>query len=204
MDPNNVNPTIPTAPAMPEAPAAPVAPVAPAMPAMPEIPTPVSPVVNPTGAPAVEPAAPVAPEPAAAPTIPEIPTPVSPVFQPENPMVGATDPITMPNPPKEPDPIEEELKAPMKAAGPVPGSIGSAISMPSEQVAAQPVQPAAQMGSVPNVAFNDPAMQQQPMPQGVPMKPAKKKMDKKTLIMLCALAGVVVVALAVVLVMQMM
>ena len=186
MDPNNVNPTIPTAPAIPT---------------MPEMPAPVNPVVNPTGAPAVEPTAPTTSEPVATPTIPEIPTPVSPVFQPGNPMVGETDPITMPNPPKEPDPIEEELKAPMKAAGPVPGSIGSAISMLSEQV---PAGAASQMGPVPNVAFNDPATQQQPMPQGVPMKPAKKKMDKKTLIMLCALAGVVVVALAVVLVTQMM
>lgn len=201
MDPNNVNPTIPTAPAMPEALAAPVTPAAPAMPTMPEMPAPVNPVVNPTGVHAVEPTAPATSEPVATPTIPEIPTPVSPVFQPGNPMVGATDPITMPNPPKELDPIEEELKAPMKAAGPVPGSIGSAISMPSEQV---PAGAAPQMGPVPNVAFNDPATQQQLMPQGVPMSPAKKKMDKKTLIMLCALAGVVVVALAVVLVMQMM
>ena len=200
MDPNNVNPTTPTAPAMPEAPAAPVAPAAPAIPTMPEMPAPVNPVVNPTGAPAVEPTAPTTSEPVATPTISEIPTPVSPVFQPGNPMVGATDPITMPNPPKEPDPIEEELKAPMKAAGPVPGSIGSAISMPSEQV---PAGAASQMGPVPNVAFNDPATQQATQ-QGVPMAPAKKKMDKKTLIMLCALAGVVVVALAVVLVMQMM
>lgn len=201
MDPNSVNPTIPTAPATLEAPVAPAAPVTPAAaPAMPEMPAPVNPVVSPTGMPAVEPAAPVMQEPAT-PAMPEIPTPVSPVFQPGNPMVGATDPITMPNPPKEPDPIEEELKAPMKAAGPVPGSIGSAISMPSEQAAGQPA-PAAQMGPVPNVSFNDPAMQQQPMPQGAPMKPAKKKMDKKTLILLCALAGVVVVALAIVLVMQ--
>ena len=197
MDPNSVNPTIPTAPVTPAA-----------APAMPEMPAPVNPVVNPTGVPAVEPAAPVMQEPAtpamqepATPAMPEIPTPVTPVFQPGNPMVGATDPITMPNPPKEPDPIEEELKAPMKAAGPVPGSIGSAISMPSEQAAGRSA-PAAQMGPVPNVSFNDPAMQQQPMPQGAPMKPAKKKMDKKTLILLCALAGVVVVALAIVLVMQ--
>ena len=46
------------------------------------------------------------------------------------PLVSATDPITMPAPPKAPNPIEEELKAPFKPADPVPGSIGSAISVP--------------------------------------------------------------------------
>ena len=149
----------------------------------------------------------------AMPEMPDIPTPVSPVYQPSgNPMVGATDPITMPNPPKEPDPIEEELKAPMKAAEPVPGSIGSAISMPTvqpsplEQVGSEQLQP---MGQVPNVAFNDPAAQQQAQSQTQqPVQPqapvAKKKIDKKTLIMLCAIAGVVVIALAIVLVTQMM
>ena len=48
-------------------------------------------------------------------------------------MMGAIDPITMPDKPKAPDPVEEELKAPMVAAPPVPGSIGSAVSMPSDQ-----------------------------------------------------------------------
>lgn len=212
MDPNNVNPTISTAPAAPgaSAPAAPVsaapapaapaapAPAAPATPAMPEMPTPVAPVVNPTGA---APAMPAMPETPAA--------PVAPVFQPggANPMLGATDPITMPNPPKAPDPIEEELKAPMKAAGPVPGSIGSAISMPSEQPAAP--EAAMQMGQVPNVAFNDPAAAQgQPMQTTAPVaKVAKKnpfgKLDKKSLIMLCAIAGIVVIALVVVLISMM-
>lgn len=200
MDPNNVNPTLPTAPTAPEAPAQPVMPAAAsAAPAMPEMPTPVAPVVTPTGA------APAMPEMPAGPATPA--APVAPVFQPGgvNPMLGATDPITMPNPPKAPDPIEEELKAPMKAAGPVPGSIGSAISMPSEQPAAP--EAAAQMGQVPNVAFNDPAAAQgQPM-QAAPVKAAKKnpfsKLDKKSLIMLCAIAGIVVIALVVVLISMM-
>ena len=205
MDPNSVNPTIPTAPTAPEAPApaapAAPAPAAPATPAMPEMPTPVAPVVNPTG---------VAPEAPTMPAMPETPAaPAAPVFQPggANPMLGATDPITMPNPPKAPDPIEEELKAPMKAAGPVPGSIGSAISMPSEQPAAP--EAAAQMGQVPNVAFNDPAAAQgQPMQATAPVaKAAKKnpfgKLDKKSLIMLCAIAGIVVIALVVVLISMM-
>lgn len=218
MDPNSVNPTIPTAPTVPEAPAQPAVPAAPAAPAtptapvsatptpaasaMPEMPTPVAPVVNPTGA------APEAPTMPAMPAMPETPaTPVAPVFQPSgaNPMLGATDPITMPNPPKAPDPIEEELKAPMKAAGPVPGSIGSAISMPSEQPAAP--EAVAQMGQVPNVAFNDPAAAQGQPAQAAPVKAAKKnpfgKLDKKSLIMLCAIAGIVVIALVVVLISMM-
>lgn len=225
MDPNNTNqnfnPAAAAAPAVPGVPVAPVTPAAPSMsaePAMPTTPTvPTAPVMS---AEPVAPATPVAPvEPAisaapvnpvinptgTAPAMPEFPTPVSPVFQPNNTMVGATDPITMPNPPKAPDPIEEELKAPMKAAGPVPGSIGSAISMPSEQPATPEMaagQP--QMGQVPNVAFNDPAAAQgQPMQNmQAPANGGKKKIDKKTLIMLCALAGVVVLALVVVLISQ--
>ncbi len=235
-------PVIPVASAMPEIPTAPVAPVAPVMPemAMPEMPAaPAAPVMNaaetpaePVAAPVVEPVAPAAPvmpeapaaeapvEPVApvapaAPVMPEIPTPVSPIFQPGDTMVGATDPITMPNPPKEPDPIEEELNAPMKAASPVPGSIGSAISMPSEQVSeTQPVtQTPNQIGQVPSVAFNDPAAAAATAAMAAAPVAKKKtaisdllktKLDKKTLIMLCVLAGVVVLALAVVLVTQMM
>ena len=48
--------------------------------------------------------------------------------------LGATDPLLMPEKPQAPDPVEEELKAPMKAAAPVPGSIGSAVSGPSDGV----------------------------------------------------------------------
>ena len=93
----------------------------------------------------------------------------------------------------------------MKAAGPVPGSIGSAISMPSDQSATPEMaagQP--QMGQVPSVAFNDPATQQGQPVQNMqaPTSGGKKKIDKKTLIMLCALAGVVVLALVIVLISQ--
>lgn len=109
-----------------------------------------------------------------------------------SPLLGATDPLTMPAPPKAPDPVEVELNAPFKAAGPVPGSIGSAISMPGD-----PNQ------QVPNVAFNDPAM----MAPNSSMMPKKKswsarlgmdggkKMDKKTMIIIGAIAAVVVVAI---------
>ena len=111
-----------------------------------------------------------------------------------SPLLSATDPITMPAPPKAPDPIEEELKAPFKAAGPVPGSIGSAVSMPGDP------------NQNPNVAFNDPAT----MAPNNSMMPKNgsflsklglgggKKMDKKTMIvlgvvLLLVVAGVVIV-----------
>ena len=111
------------------------------------------------------------------------------------PLVGATDPITMPAPPKAPDPVEEELKAPFKAAEPVPGSIGSAISVPEGAA------PAADPGRTPSVAFNDPAASDQPTNTSAPA-PAKKKTSKSTLIALVAVAGLIVVVLVVVLVMQ--
>lgn len=113
-----------------------------------------------------------------------------------SPLLGATDPITMPAPPKAPDPVEEELKAPFRAAAPVPGSIGSAISMPGDP------------NQVPNVAFNDPAM----MAPNSSMMPKKrtwssrlgmdgdKKMDKKTMIILGSIVAVIVVAIVTVVV----
>ncbi len=64
------------------------------------------------------------------------PSSVASFFTPETPsyqnggIIAATEPITEPDPIPEPDPIEEALKAPFKAADPVPGSIGSAVSVP--------------------------------------------------------------------------
>ena len=267
MDSVNVNPNENQAPVSPTMPptvqtGAPV--TAPTMPT-----TPVEPVAQ----------APVEPIPATNSSVPEIdPSLIEQDtigMSSSNVMVGATDPITMPNPPKAPDPIEEELKAPMTAAAPVPGSIGSAISMPAEKQSedvdleaiaksgalannatqtpvagavgtmpqmpspeptnvlpqmsnVEPVNATPQMPNVqpmntvpqasnpelmtnnapqvPNVAFNDPANaqaqpSQNPMASQVPVAKAKKKMDKKTLIMLCAVAGLAVVALVIVLIM---
>ena len=197
MDPMN-NPT-PTPNPMPEQPVAPAQPMSPVQPMPPVQPTqPVMPMQQP-----VAPAAPVNPviNPAAgaAPV-----QPMNPVFAPTGGgLVGATDPITMPTPPKAPDPVEEELKAPFKAAGPVPGSIGSAISVPAEGNTAPvgapvPMQGGA-MGHTPSVSFNDPAMSN--APSATPA-PAKKKVSKNTLILLSVVAGIIVVVLAVVLVMQ--
>lgn len=174
MEPNNTTPNpapVSSVPPMPAEPATPVEPasVPPVVPAQP-----------------AEPAAPAAP---VAPTTPVMPTPVNPVYQPGSGLVGATTPITMPEQPKAPDPVEEELKAPFKAAAPAPGSIGSAVSGPQSQT--------------PNVSFNDPAaVDNMKSMASDPASAGKKKMDRKTLIILCAVAGIVVFALAMVLILQ--
>lgn len=194
-------PVAPEPPVMPEAPAAPTSPVMPGSPAMPE--------------------APAAPTTSAMPTNPNVAMPAidpslieqgvgtagfSTTSGISDVMVGATDPITMPNPPKAPDPVEEELKAPMTAAAPVPGSIGSAISMPAEKTGDGDVPPVgldmnATPQQTPSVAFNDPASAGGKAAN--PAAPQKKKINKKTLIMLCGVAGIAVVALVIVLVMMM-
>lgn len=170
-----VEPVEPAAPA-PEAPAGPVPPVAPN-------PEPVNPIINPGAN----------------------PTPVNPVFQPSGQGgLAATDPIMQPERPPEPDPIEEELKAPMQPAGPVPGSIGSAVSGPSEASAAEAPagNPFTTEPQTQSVSFTDPATQPE-APNGAPaVKPAKGKSNKTTLIVLIAVAAVIVVVLAVILIMQ--
>lgn len=111
-----------------------------------------------------------------------------------------TTPIAVPEGPKAPDPIEEELKAPLKAAAPAPGSIGSAVSGPADANSPQ------------SVAFNDPAMMaNNPMAANTANNGkkgsflskimAKTKMNKRTLILLCVVAGVIIIALIIVLVM---
>ncbi len=208
MDPmNNQIPTPNAASApMPGGATPPVMPVnTPAMPVSPA-PTPVaspapaqSPVINP----AVQ-ASPFVNEPTPITINPGQPSagfgaPATPVFNPTNGgLVGATDPITMPTPPKAPDPVEEELKAPFKAAGPVPGSIGSAISVPADVV------PAPDSGRAPNnVSFTDPAMTNTQMPTAS-MGSGKKKISKSTLIVLAVVAGLIVVVLAAYLIMTLM
>ncbi len=130
---------------------------------------------------------------------------MSQMFQPQSPaaQVGVFDEttaISAPEGPKAPDPVEEELKAPFKAAAPVPGSIGSAVSVPSEP------------GSPQSVAFNDPAnagnnlMTTNTAPAAkknsiLDKLMAKTKMDKRTLILLIAVAATIVVLLIVVLIM---
>ena len=122
-------------------------------------------------------------------------------------MLGAMDPLTMPEKPAEPDPVEEELKAPFKAAAPVPGSIGSAVSMPSTAGApnAQPGQPAASGTTPQSVAFNDPASENlmaEAAKAQAKSAAGKPKMSKQTLILLCVVAGLLILALTIVLVMM--
>ena len=171
-------PVTPEAPVVPEAPTAPETPVAPMAPN----PEPVNPVIQPSGNPA----------------------PVNPVIQPSaQGGLAATDPIMQPERPPEPDPVEEELKAPMQPAGPVPGSIGSAVSGPSESAASEPVAPvenpfATTQTQTPSVSFNDPATQ----PSSAPAAKPAGKSNKTTLIVLIAVAAVIVVVLAIILIMS--
>lgn len=177
---------------------------------------PVNPVVAPSGnnpdagmaaAPAPVAAPPVAPVPGVQ-GAPAGTMSMSQMFQPQSPaaQVGVfaeTTAIAAPEGPKAPDPVEEELKAPLKAAAPVPGSIGSAVSMPPEGGA-----------SPQNVAFNDPAaMANNPMAANNQAAPAgkkgsimdklmaKTKMNKRTLTIVIVAASVVIVLLIGILIM---
>ena len=155
----------------------------------------------PTPAPAPGPA-PVSPAPTPTPTPTPEPTPApasaTPAFDASvfestpSSSISATDPITQPEPAPTPDPVEEALKAPMKPADPVPGSIGSAVS-------------GNEPASTPNVSFNDPATEQ-PMMQPIQDTPvvAPKKKSNTGLIVLCIIAIVVVAALGIVLAMQLL
>lgn len=156
---------------------------------------PTAPATGPT-APAVEPVAPTAP------IFAEPTTSASPIFQPTNEGIGATEPITRPDPVPVMSPEEKELAAPITAAGPVPGSIGSAVSVPS--------------GAGPqSVTFNDPVneaatMQNTSMAATAMPTKAKsnkvmlfgKEVDKKTLIITGVLAGILIIALVAILIMQ--
>ena len=192
-----------------------------------ELPTPVNPVITPSSnnanagavnapemvqdsgmtnssSPAMSPAENVASSPMA-----DFAAPVPPTFNPatmatpdvDGVNFSATDPITMPEPVKEPDPVELELNAPFKAADPVPGSIGSAISVPDPM--AQPEQMVADQTIGQE---SQPMMQPQPMANPMVVNtqtaPTKKKMGKTTLTLLCVLAGITIVALVAVLIME--
>lgn len=162
--------------------------------------------------PPMEPASPVAPNPVTppAPTNPIInpagTAPASPAESIGGLGIAATDPIMMAEPPKVPDPVEQELNAPMKAAEPVPGSIGSAVSGPAGGVP-NPVQ---------NVAFNDPAVEANPNPNMTPAPGlelnsvpsgkgglAKLFQEKKTMMILVVAAAAVAVILLIVLIIMM-
>ena len=132
--------------------------------------------------------------------------PINPIIRPSG--FDVTDPIMMPDKPQAPDPVEEELRAPMKAAAPVPGSIGSAVSGPAAANSAVSEVPTTNDGafadnSAPraqSVSFNDPAMQSEANKPNQTSKNSKS--NKITLIALIAVAAVIVVVLVVILIMQ--
>lgn len=184
------------------------------------------PNTNPAGNPAVGPATEPAVNPVASPTpvqataasgITE--TPVNPIITPTGTnKIDATEPILRPEPAPAPDPVKEELNAPMVAAAPMPGSIGSAVSGPaaSNPANADMAEPMGGMGATepatggfmnerrtPSVAFNDPATQPDPATQTpAPTKVPTKKSSKPVLITLIVVALVIVAVLVVMLVMQ--
>ena len=179
-------------------------------------PAPVSPaprVTIPVSSPAPETApaqSPVAPVGGLQPV--EVPVPVHPVINPTaqdtvgasllpSSQVGATDPIMMPDSGASLDPVEQELNAPMKAAAPVPGSIGSAVSGPADN-AIEGVNPFADSSSPHSVPFNDPAAPVEDT-QNAAVK-EKKKSSKTTLIALIMVAVMIIIALVGVLVFQLM
>lgn len=176
---------------------------------------PVSPVINPVSASVPGVAASNLGEsinPIVQPSGSEPVAPVNPVVKPSG--FGVTDPIMMPEKPQAPDPVEEELKAPMKAAAPVPGSIGSAVSGPTTGAAAAEVPNVdaatgdngfPKTASTQSVSFNDPAVQNDmAQPANASAQTAKKKTNKTTLIALIAVASVIVIVLVVILIMQLM
>ena len=206
-----VAPAEPAATAAPATPAESVAPATPAAPTTPAATNPgtvnadvanaaLNPPVNPVVAPGATPAATAA---SASGTMS-----MNQMFQtqPANQAAGVIDETTaiaVPEGPKPPDPVEEELKAPLKAAEPVPGSIGSAVSVPpadgsqpqtngvSEQMVANGINPMA-------TDANSPAGKKQTFFDKLV---TKTKMTKSTLILLSVIAGLIVLVLIVILVM---
>lgn len=95
-------------------------------------------------------------------------------------------------------PAEGELDAPIKAAAPVPGSIGSAISGPAAGQTPEMIDGTARVN---NVSFNDPAVSTEDS-QGANKEASPKKKNRTTLIALIIVAAMVVIALAAVLILQ--
>lgn len=146
-------------------------------------------------------------------------TPVNPIITPTGTnKINATEPILRPEPAPAPDPVKEELSAPMVAAAPMPGSIGSAVSGPaaSNPANADMAESMGGMGETepatggfmnerrtPSVAFNDPATQPDPATQApAPAKAPAKKSSKPVLITLIVVALAIVAVLVAMLVMQ--
>ena len=205
--------------------ASPVASVTPPTPPTPPIPpvTPPTPPVTPAdplaaSGPVTPPTPPVTPPtpPVAPVSIDGLSAPVNPIINPSNPAnptmgnsalnpegVAPTAPIMMPEPAPAPDPVEEELKAPMKATPPAPGSIGSAVSGPEGEIGrgAAAGNPFSENKQIPSVSFNDPATQPEPVGSGTGAS-EKPKSNPKTLMALIIVAAMIVIALVAILLLQ--
>lgn len=205
MDPTNNNPTTtPTPSPKPQLGGAsqptPGAPIAPS-------PANESPALQPISQnPATQPTppqpAPGVTPPPVTPTPPVVTPPVNPIINPGVSLpqngVGATDAILRPEPVAPPDPVEEELKAPMRAAAPAPGSIGSAVSGPASEADSTTNQ-------TPSVSFNDPATEPIVSSSDPSQQPqAPKKTNRKTLIALIIIAVMTVIVLGGVLAWQLL
>lgn len=206
-----IAPAAPAAPANPET----TAPVAPAVDSVATTPTPVAPVVTPS---APEPT----PEPAL-PTAEELGLTDKDALAAEEKMgtdgLPLTEPIMRPDLSEAPDPVKEELESPMVAAAPVPGSIGSAVSVPeSGVVSTSAPQNATPAKPTPNVSFSDPSLQppqlgivqatpdvqQNKKKKGFSLKFDLKSVNRNTLVALVVVAVMIVIALIAVLIMTIM
>ena len=226
MDPSNTTPAEPngavsgTASGTTDSPTTPVSPTTEPAPVTPTVPaTPTSPTVAPVNADVANAALNPPVNPVVTPTSPQTngasattaasgTMSMNQMFQ-TQPVTKAdvfaeTTAIAVPEGPKAPDPVEEELKAPLKAAGPVPGSIGSAVSVPAESGttsnAAAAVNPADNLMTATPTNPTTPATPAGKKPSFFDKLTAKSKMDKKTLIILFAVAGAVLVALIILLI----
>ena len=118
--------------------------------------------------------------------------------------LDATEPVVQPGVEEVRDPVAEALAAPIKAADPVPGSIGSAFSVPPEA----PESTLADMGaSVPttpvsNITFSDgPASAFQPDEGFVPHPPQKANANLKYI--LIGVGALLAIVLVIIIIMSM-
>ena len=135
------------------------------------------------------------------------------------PTIAATEPITEREPLPKPDPVAEALKAPIKPAAPVPGSIGSAVSVPAETPAPESKAPEVDVTSTDPVTVDTPNVSektessdshgaQKPEAKSVSfdspiemnMTSPQKKSNKKTMIILVIIGAIVIVALVIILI----
>lgn len=102
---------------------------------------PTTPTPTPTPTHTTPPPTPIPTQPT--PSAPVIPPATNPIHHPTNNphTIAATEPIAEPEPAPEPDPIAEALKEPFIPAPPVPGSIGSAVSVPKVEPTSTPPTP---------------------------------------------------------------